>query len=171
MGFERVFVDVAEEVAVLLFAADDVVVGLVHPEGRARRSKNLVRRPRAGAFDAVQQIGQIVTTQGTTGSLQGTTGIPACRRPKVRQAFLPVAAAKHSRNAPPQKSPLDRPRAPSYDAPIVAEVVCCHNDLARLGAAWDWSLVFNPILSLHLPPLPGGPLGSGSSSAVGCKAG
>ena len=57
MGFERVFVDVAEEVAVLLLVADDMIVSLVHPEGRTRRSKDPVRRPRAGALDAVKQIG------------------------------------------------------------------------------------------------------------------
>ena len=57
VGLDGVLVDVAEEVAVLLLVADDMIVGLVHPEGRARRSKNLVRRPRAGALDAVKQIG------------------------------------------------------------------------------------------------------------------
>ncbi len=47
---------------ILGLAADDVIVGLIQPEGFARGAEDFVGCPGAGSFDALEELRQIITT-------------------------------------------------------------------------------------------------------------
>ena len=131
---------------------------------RGRRTGSLERRVRPSGWTRPTTISSAArgntatfyaTSTRTLSRPPCTTGSSGCACPmhsvpKVGQAFLPARFQPYSKETTRfPESALDPTYVQSYDAPIATEVVFCRTVLTCLGAAWDWSLVFNPIPSTH----------------------